>query len=52
MFKMNSESSLLSAGTQEDIDYDSDNTEQRPTDTTLSTEDNDAKGDEISIAHV
>lgn len=52
MFKMNSESSLLSAGTQEDIDYDSDNTEQRPTDTTLSTEDNEANGDEISIAHV
>ena len=49
---MNSESSLLSVGTQEDIDYDSDDTEQRPTDTTLSTEDNGANGDVISIAHV
>lgn len=47
MFKMNSESSLLSVETQEDIDYDSDNMGQRPADTTLS-EDIEANGDTIA----
>lgn len=52
MFKMNSESSLLSVGTQEDLSYDSDNTGQRPAETTLSIEDNEANAEIISVAYV
>ncbi|XP_078383470.1 G protein-activated inward rectifier potassium channel 3-like isoform X1 [Oculina patagonica] len=47
MFKMNSESSLLSLETQEDVDDDSDTTTQRPADITLNL-DQETNGDTIA----